>query len=315
MAVGSSLSQNTTGSSNIGIGNGALQYNVTGNGNVGIGSGAGMVTGQTNLANTIAIGLNAQVNGNEAIAIGSNSVVNVNQGIVLGNAGSWVGIRNNSPTYVLHVLNAHCDGNTWVNASDKSIKENFRSINDEGILNKVMNLKIERWCYKTDSSKIDHIGPYAQDFYNEFKIGVNNKSIATVDESGIALAAIQELNTKIQKLEKIIEEQQLLINTVLDSKLDDKSTNEKMGIKLYQNNPNPFKVDTEIKMDLPSEVKNVILYIYDLQGKTIKQKAITERGTVKVRIEGGELASGIYLYTIIADGQSTEIKRMLLTEF
>jgi hypothetical protein len=312
MAVGASLTQNTTGYVNVAVGLGALQYNVTGFGNVGIGNGAGMISGQTNLSNTIAIGSNAQVNANEAIAIGANSVVNVSQGLVLGTAGSLVGIRNNSPAYALHVFNAYCNGNTWVNASDKNIKENFRTITSESILDKVMKLKIERWCYKADDLKIDHIGPYAQDFYKQFKLGDNDKSIATVDESGIALAAIQELNGKVQKLEDLINIQQQLITSLLNGKVE--NTENKTGLKIYQNNPNPFSIDAEIQMDIPEEVVNATLYIYDLQGKTILESVVVGRGSVIAKIEGGRFTSGIYLYTLIADGQSTDVKRMLLTK-
>jgi hypothetical protein len=312
-AVGSALAQNTTGFSNVGIGHGALQYNMTGSGNVGIGSSAGMSSTQTNLTNIVAIGTNAQVNATEGVAIGANSIVNVSQGFVLGTAGSMIGIRNNSPAYALHVLNAYCDGNTWVNASDKNIKENFRAITDENILSKVMNLKIERWCYKTDTLKIDHIGPYAQDFYKEFKLGVNNKSITTVDESGIALAAIQELNLKVQKLEDLINTQRqqidALLNSNVKSPLDDDT-----GLRIYQNNPNPFSIDTEIKMDIPDKTINAKLYIYDLEGKTIEEVLISERGNVTTKIEGGKFSSGIYLYTLIADGHSTDVKKMLLTK-
>lgn len=38
----------------------------------------------------------------------------------------------------------------------------------------------------------------AQDFYAAFNIGPDDKHIATVDEDGVALAAIQGLNQKLE---------------------------------------------------------------------------------------------------------------------
>ncbi|MGA2053340.1 MAG: peptidase S74, partial [Opitutales bacterium] len=38
-----------------------------------------------------------------------------------------------------------------------------------------------------------------QDFYAAFKVGPDDKHITTVDEGGVALAAIQGLNQKLQQ--------------------------------------------------------------------------------------------------------------------
>ena len=54
------------------------------------------------------------------------------------------------------------------------------------------------WSYKTESG-VRHIGPMAQDFYSAFKVGEDNKHIADVDEGGVALAAIQGLNKKMEE--------------------------------------------------------------------------------------------------------------------
>lgn len=39
-----------------------------------------------------------------------------------------------------------------------------------------------------------HLGPMAQDFHAAFNVGMDDKHMATVDEEGVALAAIQGLN-------------------------------------------------------------------------------------------------------------------------
>ncbi len=58
-------------------------------------------------------------------------------------------------------------------------------------------MPILTWAYKADP-KTKHLGPIAQDFHSAFGIGPDDKHIATVDESGLALAAIQGLNQKLE---------------------------------------------------------------------------------------------------------------------
>ena len=81
------------------------------------------------------------------------------------------------------------------------------------------SLPISRWNFKADE-KTQHIGPMAQDFYAAFNVGTDDKHIATVDEDGVALAAIQGLNEKlkdkdarIEALEKRLADLEQLVKT------------------------------------------------------------------------------------------------------
>src|SRR6185437_706176 len=87
-----------------------------------------------------------------------------------------------------------CTGN-FNQSSDRNLKEKFTSINPLEVLNRVASLPITSWNFKADTTR--HIGPMAQDFYSAFNVGTDPKHIATVDESGVALAAIQGLNQKL----------------------------------------------------------------------------------------------------------------------
>ena len=60
-------------------------------------------------------------------------------------------------------------------------------------------LPIASWNYKAQDPSIRHIGPMAQDFHAVFGLGDSDKSIATVDADGVALAAIQGLNQKVEE--------------------------------------------------------------------------------------------------------------------
>lgn len=293
-----SLYNNNTGNYNTAFGRDALFNNITGSFNTSLGYNAG--TGLTALSNTTAIGANAKVD--------------VDYGIVIGTVLNFVGIRQNSPTYALHVLNAYTDGNTWFNASDKNLKENFVRIKEEeSVLAKVLELPIQYWNYK-DSKGSRHIGPTAQDFYKVFGLGDNEKAIASVDEGGVALAAIQELARKTQQLEQLIKSQQQLILTLVNNSLQNSYEKTENEVEVFQNSPNPFIIDTEIRINIPQSVRQAVLYIYDLQGKPMKSYEVGERGVTTVKIDRGTLTAGMYIYTVVADGVGTPVKKMILSE-
>ena len=109
-----------------------------------------------------------------------------------------VGIGQSNPTTKLQVVNATCDGTTWANASDRALKENFQPVDALDVLARVTQIPVSRWNYKSAPSE-SHIGPIAQDFYSSFGLGSDDKHIATVDADGVALAAIQGLNQKLEQ--------------------------------------------------------------------------------------------------------------------
>ena len=65
-------------------------------------------------------------------------------------------------------------------------------------------LPLARWSYKEDPGT-RHLGPVAQDFYAAFNVGPDDKHIATVDADGVALAAIQGLNQKLEEGTRTLE--------------------------------------------------------------------------------------------------------------
>ena len=105
---------------------------------------------------------------------------------------------------------AYCDGTNWVNASDKNSKENFQSVDGQELLDKIADLSITEWNYKADKNA-RHIGPTAQDFKDKFGVGSDGKSISTIDPSGIALAAIQELYSQLKQKDEALSTQAKLI--------------------------------------------------------------------------------------------------------
>jgi len=70
----------------------------------------------------------------------------------------------------------------------------------------VSQLPVQTWAYKNDPGT-KHLGPMAQDFYAAFGTGADDRHIAVVDEGGVALAAIQGLNEKVNEKDAKIQEQ------------------------------------------------------------------------------------------------------------
>jgi hypothetical protein len=91
-------------------------------------------------------------------------------------------------------------GGTWTNSSDRNRKENFAPVDARELLATLEQLPITMWNYKSEGNKVRHVGPVAQDFYRLFHLGGDDRSISTVDPSGIALAAIKELHRRNQEL-------------------------------------------------------------------------------------------------------------------
>ncbi|HWX18873.1 MAG TPA: tail fiber domain-containing protein [Candidatus Binatia bacterium] len=113
--------------------------------------------------------------------------------LIIANSG-FVGIGTNNPQQALHVV-----GNILATgSSDRNAKENFVPVNPRDVLDKVAALPISRWNYKHESD-VTHLGPMAQDFYAAFAVGMDEKHISMVDADGVALAAIQALNEKLNQ--------------------------------------------------------------------------------------------------------------------
>jgi len=74
---------------------------------------------------------------------------------------------------------------------------------------------------------------------------------------------------------------------------------------MQQNYPNPFNQSTAIRYVLP-ESKNVVLRVYDLNGRVVKTLVNTtqDAGAYTVDFNSAGLSSGKYLYRLEANGES-----------
>jgi hypothetical protein len=83
---------------------------------------------------------------------------------------------------------------------------------------------------------------------------------------------------------------------------------------LYQNTPNPFSQQTQIKCFIPANAIMSYIYIYDMQGTQLRKIQVNGNGNEAITIQGSEFRSGMYMYTLIIDGKVIDTKKMILTD-
>jgi photosystem II stability/assembly factor-like uncharacterized protein len=84
---------------------------------------------------------------------------------------------------------------------------------------------------------------------------------------------------------------------------------------LTQNYPNPFNPVTMIKYDI-AKASNVSLKVYDVLGNEVALvvSGNLSAGKYAADFNASKLASGIYFYSLIVDGQKVDTKKMMLVK-
>ncbi len=200
------LFSNTTASNNTASGVNALSSSTTGSGNTATGF-ESLASNTTGFNNTT-LGFRADVSATDltnATAIGASAIVDASNKIRLGDSN--VTVIEGQVGYTF--------------SSDKTKKENFRSVDGEPVLSKLRSLESHSWNYiGHDPNKLRHYGPMAQDFFAAFgqdgvgTIGTET-TINTGDLAGILMIAVQalerrtaenlELKERLEELERAVQ--------------------------------------------------------------------------------------------------------------
>lgn len=121
--------------------------------------------------------------------------------------------------------------------------------------------------------------------------------------SNILPALCQANQMAIQQTPEEVQEK---MAHIIDVQLSNKNT-----IILNQNVPNPFAESTVITYSVPESVQKAQIHFYDVQGNLISSVDIIERGEGKINVFANDLSSGLYTYTLVADGKIVASKRMV----
>lgn len=226
--------------------------------------------------------------------------------------------------------------NTLIQTSDLRLKDNIVSLNrrNESILDKVIDMNVVEYNYKPiipslllpdtvsvedviDKAGIDiskkHYGVIAQELQELFPtlveegqdgyLGVNYVELVPV-----LVRAIQELKAQVDALQG---------DSGLPAFRASSTTSISQSVAsdnaLYQNTPNPFNEQTSISFKLADNVQNAAICIFDMQGKMLKNIPISS-GMDSISVSGSELGKGMFLYSLIVNGQEIDTKKMIITK-
>ena len=184
----------------------------------------------------------------------------------------------------------------------------------EGVQYNFIQNKNESQKDNSEKEQRNHLGFLAQDLEKTFP------EVVESDESGfkyinyegmvpILVEAIKELDSQVESLKN--ETDAILSNN--DETINNGSTSNHTN-SLRQNKPNLFTQSTQIKYFLTENAQTANIYICNMNGKQIKSIELQQKGAGNISIHEGELKPGIYLYTLVVDGQVIDTKQMILTE-
>lgn len=125
----------------------------------------------------------------------------------------------------------------------------------------------------------------------------------------VLVKAIQELKQQVDELQGTEAAKRA---SAKSSTTDVRNTTAKKNI-LYQNTPNPAKEQTIIRYRLADNAKDAAICIFDMQGKMLKKLPISSDND-SVTINGYELGQGMFLYSLIINGQEIDTKKMIITK-
>lgn len=209
----------------------------------------------------------------------------------------------------------------FYNLSDKRLKENVTSLRllerGQSPLAKLQNLEVIEYNLKRPSTKevsdMRHYGVYAQDLKEIYpdlvKEGQDGYlTVNYIEMVPLLLRSIQELKQELDELKgnskeqtRSVDNESVHFNAIATDNV------------LYQNTPNPFKEQTIIRFKLSDNVQDANICIFDMTGKTLKKMPISS-DMDSVSIGGYELGEGMFLYSLIINGQVIDTKRMVISK-
>jgi hypothetical protein len=245
-----------------------------------------------------------------------------------GTAG-FIGINTASPgtTYRLN-LNGSLTATGAFFSSDARWKQNITTI--ENPLAKVLALHGVNYEYRTAENP-------DRDFPQGMQMGLIAQEVEKVvpevvrtNDDGYKAIAYQNLvgllieSTKEQQ--SVIESQRATIDNLsarlsrLEAMIDPSLKpvtptvkEEGQSIQLEQNTPNPFDRTTIIRYMVPNSVGSAEMVIFEAgTGREVERFLIANRGEGEVTVSVAGLASGSYVYGIVADGKLAQTRTMVI---
>jgi hypothetical protein len=123
----------------------------------------------------------------------------------------------------------------------------------------------------------------------------------------VLIEAVKEQQQRLETLEKLLTE-----SNVGNGKLSGNALTEFGAAVLYQNVPNPYNTSTEIPY-LVEKAERISILVFDASGKPVKEYNNLPAGKQRLTINFGDLAPGLYNYSLLVDGKLIATKQMVQT--
>jgi hypothetical protein len=266
-----------------------------------------------NIVNATAIGANARVCDDNTLVLGEHSGNNTT--VVIGYCSA-----PNASGSELEVA-----GDVWSNGgvliSDKRFKTNITQISNP--LEIITKISGYNYSFKTDEfsefnfPKVEQSGLIAQELLEHYPYAVKEgkSGYYGVRYNAIIpllLEAIKEQQKQIDSLKIINAEPKKLNIQNETSAIYNKSIVEsEIRGKLQQNRPNPFSNETIISYEIDGNFQKAQIVIMDFNGNEIKNYPIKDSRN-EFRFNGDFLSPGIYFYSLFADNNLLDVRKMII---
>lgn len=251
--------------------------------------------------------------------------------------GSAIGIYGNVINEGANDYSGNFNGkvvaSAFITASDKRLKKGIKE--EVSAIEKIMQLKPVSYTYDKTVSKwmnleynktshgfiADEVLAVFPEMVNEFNEPVMGnakeleaarkfKAVNYIQLISVLTKGMQEQQAEITALKNEIAASKTM---VLNNKTSLPTEIENRAFSLSQNVPNPFSEKTTISYTIPLNVNKAVLAVFDLNGRMLQQYTLLQ-GKNQLTINGNSFPAGMYIYSLIADGQEVVSKRMILTK-
>lgn len=262
-------------------------------------------------------------------------------GIAVGTSGDNTnfGVFSNAPIDTVGSVAAYLNGDVNIFGSlyfpsDRTLKKDIQPL--ENSLSKILALNPTQYEYleKYKWAGGKQTGLIAQELKEVFPHLVSKKVMLLQNELGeptgekqdfqainyvglisILVKGMQEQNEIIEAQEdrlQLLENQmnQLMASQQKINKKQSINSFEMEGVILEQNFPNPSRTTTTIICEIPQTMKNAQLVIQSLAGQQISRYEIQSGIEHQIEVNLENIPQGIYVYSIIANGQVLASKKM-----
>lgn len=233
----------------------------------------------------------------------------------------------------------------FVTPSDARLKANIESVSaEDNVLEKIQYMNVVSYNYNNRNSQESinlltgetsgdantmaiaergddsrkHYGLLAQELQRIYPELVHEGQdgylgINYVELVPILIRSIQELKAELDEVKGNSSRMEARRVSLEDETTTNILSSTVHGNILYQNTPNPFKEQTTIRFKLAENVQNASICIFDMAGKMLKKVPVSSE-MENVSIGGYELGEGMFLYSLIVNGQAIDTKRMVISK-